>query len=170
MQRHAELFVGFQQLGVYFGQALGPLFEGLGCRVIAQGLEVDGIHLQSSPGRGLHGLPALERGQAPLQQKVRFALAQGDCANRVLVQARGQGIGFNVCNKTVLVGAFEGLNEWRGLFGGARHGASPSVAVLSQWGAWAWMDVCGVSSSRVPDGFKVHSVCIFECSCKYATW
>ena len=46
VQRHAQLFISFQQLGVHLGQALGRVLQRLGCRVVAQGLKVDRVDAQ----------------------------------------------------------------------------------------------------------------------------
>ena len=63
-----------------------------------------------------HRTPALQRGQAPFQQEFGFALALRDRAHRAFVQARRQGVGFDVRHEAVAVGLLQGPGQRLGLF------------------------------------------------------
>jgi hypothetical protein len=129
VQGHAQLFVGFEQLGVHLVQALGRVLERLGRRVVRQRLEVHRRHAQVRPVRWLHAAPALEGRQAPLQQKGGLTLLARDGADGVFVQSRRQAVGFDVGGEAVRVWRVQGLLQGRVLrsaggcgFGGRGHG------------------------------------------------
>ena len=111
VQRHAQLFVGLEQFRIDLVQALGLVLHRLGRRVVRQRLQVDRRDLQVRPVRQLHGLPALERRQAPVQQKLGLVLLAGDGADGVFIQARRQRVGLDVGDKAVLVAALKRLRQ-----------------------------------------------------------
>ena len=127
VQRHAQLLVGLEQLGVDVGQALRTVLRGvqrLGRRVVAQGLEVDRRDAQVAPAGVRHRRPALEGGQAPLEQELGLALAARDRPHRVGVQARRQGVALDVGDEAMPIGQLQGADQRCGLFSDG-HGPSP---------------------------------------------
>ena len=103
LQGDAELVVGLQQLGIDLVQALGAVLLGLGRGVVNDVLVVDGRVVDVGPGRLLHGQPVAIGLQAPFEQPFRLVLLGGNQADDVLVQAAGDGIGFDVGDESPLI-------------------------------------------------------------------
>ena len=125
-QWDAELLVGLQQLRIHLVQALGAVFLALGRGVINDVLVVDGRVVDVRPGGLLHGQPVPVGLEAPFQQPLRLVLLGRNQADDVLVQAAGDGIGFDVGDEPPLIflirKGFDGV-------GGIAH----RVTLLSSW-------------------------------------
>jgi hypothetical protein len=123
-KRDAQLLVGFQDLGIDLIEGLGPLL-GLGGGIVVQRLIVGGHIGDLGPGRLVHGLPAFQRLEPPVQQPVRLALLGRDEADRVGAQADGCELLFDIGDEAVLVGlqALDGLD---GFPGGGHQAVSAS--------------------------------------------
>ena len=104
VQRHAQLVIGFQQLGVDFIKALRPiLILRAGSRIITNGLIIDRLVLHVRPARFLHLLPMTEGLEAPLGEPLRLVLFPGDLAHHFLVEAGRQRVRLHIGVKTPLV-------------------------------------------------------------------
>ena len=103
VQRNTQFFVGFQQLGVDFIQALGAIFWALGRTKIGDLLVIDGRIVQVCPGRLFHLQPLTVSVQAPLQHPLRLAFLLGDEGDGVFIQARWQCVAFNIGYKAIFV-------------------------------------------------------------------
>ena len=68
VQRHAELVVGLQQLGIHLIQTLGPiLILRARRRVVADALIINRLILYMRPARFLHRLPMPKRLEPPVE-------------------------------------------------------------------------------------------------------
>ena len=103
MQRNAELFVGFEQLGVDVGEALRPVLVGLGRGEIDDRLIIDRRIVHVRPMRLGHGQPVTVSLQPPLAHKLGFALLRGNQANDVIVQAGRHGVRLELGDKALCV-------------------------------------------------------------------
>ena len=93
-----DFFIGFEQLGIDFVQALGRVIAGFRRRIIGNRL-VDGRVMHARPARLGHRQPVPIGRQTPLQQKLGFLFLGRDEANDVLVQTGGNGVRFDVGHK-----------------------------------------------------------------------
>ena len=103
LQRNAQLVVGLQQFRIYFVETLGSIRITLGCRVVTDRLEVYGGVANLGPVGLLHVLPTAKSVQSPLKNEVGLIFFGGKKTNDVFIQARRQGIGFDVRDKAFLV-------------------------------------------------------------------
>ena len=104
VQRHAELFVCGEQLGVDVGETLWPIGVRLGRRVIRNGLVVDRHMMHACPLGFAHLEPAIKRLEAPIRQELRFAFLAGNGAYDIVIQSRRQAVGFDIGNEAVSIG------------------------------------------------------------------
>ena len=87
MQRDAQLVVGFQQLGIHFIQALGPVFVRLRSGVIGDLVEIDRRVVHMGPLGFPHIEPLAVCLQAPLEHEFGFVLARRYGAHDAFVEA-----------------------------------------------------------------------------------
>ena len=106
-QRDAQLLVGLQDVRIDLVEALDPHLR-LGRGVVVAVLIVDLREADLRPVRLIHGQPALERRQSPLQHPRRLVLLGGDETDRVGGQALRRKVLFDVRDKAVLVGLKSG--------------------------------------------------------------
>ena len=139
LQRDAELFVGRQDFGVNFVQAvqLGLL---LGGRVVAERLQVHGRVMHVGPLRLLQGQKVAVRLEAELEHPLRLLLFGAEGAHDVFAEARLKLVDFDVGGEAPLVFLRCGIGQHRVVFahllrsieqlfglGGARHHLSLSL-------------------------------------------
>jgi hypothetical protein len=103
VQRHAELLVGREQLGVDILEALGRVGPRARRRVIRDRLVVDVDDPQVRPAGLLHREPVPIGLQSPFQHERGFLLLGGDEADHGLVEAGRDGIGLDVGDEAVPV-------------------------------------------------------------------
>ena len=96
VQGDPQLLVGLEQLRVYLVEALRCIGVDLRRRVVGDGPIVDGGMVNVRPARLGHGEPMAIGLQAPVQQELGLALLARDEADHVLVQARRDGVRFDV--------------------------------------------------------------------------
>jgi len=95
VQRHAELLVRLEELGVDVSQALGAA-RLLGRCVIDDRLVVDRRVVDVGPGRLLHGEPVAEGLEAPFEQPLRLLLLGRNEPDDVFAQAGWNRLLFDV--------------------------------------------------------------------------
>ena len=112
MQRDAQLFIGFEQLGIHLVQALGGILLRFRGRVIRNRLVVDLRVMHVRPTRFGFLAPAAVGLQAPLAHPFRFALALRDQADYVFIQPGWNGVRFDIGIETVLVSLIEKVGDF----------------------------------------------------------
>src|SRR5262249_37915037 len=102
-QRDAELFVGLEQLGIDLLEAFWAIFLGFGGRVVNNVLVIDWRVMYIGPGGFAHGLPVAVGLETPIEEPFRLMLLGGNQADDVLIEAAGDGIGFDLSDETPFI-------------------------------------------------------------------
>src|SRR5690606_18578557 len=100
MQWHTQFFISAQQFRVDLIEALWAVGLALGCRVIADFLEIHRRKVHMRPFRRCHFKPFAIRGKPPFEQELRLLLDCGKLAYCLFVQTRRESDRFDIGHKT----------------------------------------------------------------------
>ena len=103
LERDAELLVRLEELRVHLVEALRGVFLRLGGGVVGDRLVVDGGDGEARPVRFAHLAPASIGIEAPLEHECGLALDLRHPRDHLLVEPRGQGLGFDVGHEPLFV-------------------------------------------------------------------
>ena len=141
MQGNTQFLVGSQKFRVHFVQALGHVLLALGRGIVGNRVVVDFRVAHVCPVRLVHFKPATVGFQAPFQHPLRLFLDAGKAGDNVFIKAGFEGVGFDVCYKSVLVFPFDqlvhlgvgGRHDRRSVF--SHRGLAPLVSPAASWAA-----------------------------------
>ena len=103
VQRHAELLVRLEQLGIHLVEALRAVAFFLGRAVVGDVLKINRWIFHVRPGRAFQFFPVPKCLQPPLEQPLRLVLLGGDEPDGILAQARLERLALDVGDEAVLV-------------------------------------------------------------------